>query len=222
MHGDLLGQDAPGLLRRNHQLRMDDGAIEISRHGEFDQVQGFIPADQDDAAHDGGSRIVGVIAAAGEVLAFHRTDDDILLGKRGAVQFVHAERGRCAGSGTGPDTGPGIDLFTDDDVHLRLVAGHLHELADDRGDDILLDVIRQGDAGKVGDGKAVAFRNAHLEDISDFVQGEAHDVKPASQVRNGCGREYTYAFHTVGEFPQVTKNPANIQEKGRKTTSLTP
>ena len=151
-------------------------------------------------AHDGRSGIVGMIAAAGEVFTLHRADDNIFLGKRSPVQFVHAEGSRRAGSGTGTDTGAGIDLFPDDDVHLRLVPGHLHELADHGGDDVLLDVVRQGDAGQVGDGKAVAFRNAHFEDISDLVEREAHDVKPASQVRDGCGREYTYAFHTVGEF----------------------
>ena len=98
------------------------------------------------------------------------------------------------------DAGSGINLLPDDDVHLRLVPGQLHELADHGGDDVLFDVVRKGDAGQVGDGKAVAFRNAHFQDISDLVKREAHDVKPASQVRDGCGREYTYAFHTVGEF----------------------
>ena len=195
VHVHLLGQDAPRLLRGHDQLGMDDGAVEIARHRQLDQVQGLVAADEDDAAHHGGSRVVGVITAAGEVLAFHRADDHVLLGQRASEQLVHAEGGRRAGRGAGADAGAGVDLPLDDDIDLRPVPGHFQELAHDGGDHVLLDVLRQGNAGFIRDGEPVSLGDAHFQDIAHFVQGEAHDVESAPEIGDGRRREHSDRFH---------------------------
>ena len=205
VHIHLLGQDAPRLLRGHDQLGMDDGAVEIARNGQFDQVQGLVAADEDDAAHHGGSRVVGVVAAAGEVLTLHRAHDHILLGEGASEQLVHSESGRRAGRGTGADAGSRVDLPLDDDIDLRPVPGHFQELAHDGGDHVQLDVLRQGNAGFIRDGEPVSLGDAHFEDIAHFVQGEAHDVESAPEIGDGRRCEHSYRFHRQWIFYRFHK-----------------
>ena len=195
VHVHLLGQDAARLLRGHDQFGVDDGAIEIARYRQLDHVQRLVPADEDDAAHHGGRRIVGVITAAGEVLALHRAHDHILLRQRASEQLVHAEGRRRAGRGTGADAGAGIDLLLDDDIDLRLVPGHFQELAHHRGDHVQFDILRQGNAGFILDGEPVSFRDAHFQDVAHFVQGEAHDVEAAPEIGDGRRCEHSNRLH---------------------------
>ena len=187
---------------------MDDRAVEVARHRQLDQVQGLVAADEDDAAHHGGSRVVGVIAAAGEVLTLHRAHDHILLGQRATEQLVHAESGRRAGRGAGADAGPGVDLPLDDDIHLRPVPGDFQELAHDGGDHVLLDVLRQGDARFILDRESVSLGDAHFQDIAHFVQGEAHDVESAPEIGDGRRCEHSYRFHRQWIFVKFKEDRA--------------
>ena len=209
VHIDLLGQDASRFLRGHDQLRMDDRAVEIARNRQFDDVQGLVTPDEDDTAHHGGSCVIGMISTAGEVLALHGANDDILLGEGTTEQLVHTEGGRCAGRGTGADAGARIDLPLDDDIDLRPVPGHFQELAHDGGDHVLFDVLRQGDARFILDGEPVSLGDAHFEDIAHFVQGEAHDVESAPEIGDGRRCEHSYRFHRQWIFVKFGEDGAS-------------
>ena len=90
---------------------------------------------------------------------------------------------------TGGSSGVNVQWIDEEDAEI------LQELTDDRGDDVLLDVLRKRDIRPVGNGDAVAFGGSHLQDVPHLVQGEAHDVEAASEIGNGCRRENPDFFH---------------------------
>ena len=174
---------------------MHDCAVEVAGDRELDDVQRLVSADEYDASEEGRGCVVGVIAAAGEVLAFHRTHHHLLVREGTVEQLIHAVCSGGAGRRAGTDTRAGIDLLADRHVNLGFLSSHFQELADDRSDDVVLDVLGERNICLVGDGDAVAFRGCHLQNVSDLVQGEAHDIETASEVGDGCRGEYSDLLH---------------------------
>ena len=174
---------------------MDHGAVEIAGNRKLDEIQRLVSPDEDDAAQQGRGGVVGMVAATGQVLALHRTYHHVFVGKRTVEQLVHSIRRSRTGCSARADTRARIYLLAYRHIDVPREARHLEELANDRRNDILLDVFGQRHRGFIRDGNTLAFRRSHLQYVAHLVQGDAHNIEAAAQVRNRSWCENSYFLH---------------------------